>query len=390
MSASLRELHRLTEDVVVPRADVPALVAAGERKLRQRRAANLTGAVTVILALVVGGTVLTDRGGDRSQEPVKDPSPTPSPTEMDRNPDSLRPLTYAVGSTIHYGDSSIEAGGYVHYVDVTDDGVVFVRGRARWQQPERAALWFSDGSVMQRIGTVEGSAYWAFGVASSDAGTTLVWSEPKADRSRDFVVYDTERMEVLGRLPQGAPASYVLSVHDDVVYFGVRPLPCKEVVSFHACVRDDSVVLRYDVASGASARVPGATYDQDRRSRPRTVIGPLFGESETVIYDDPVFIRHGRTLRVDGGEPGAEYEVADARTGAAIQLRLPAGSTDPGRLALSQWLDDERVVLFAYAGEHGTELPDAGDFFTCEISSGRCRLVVKGGPGTVYEVPNLD
>jgi hypothetical protein len=390
MSASLRELRRLAEDVAVPRVDVPALVAAGERKLRRRRAGTVASAATLVLALVVGGTALTDRG-DRSRDPVKDPTTsTPSPTEMESNPESVRPLTYAVGSTIRYGRRSIDAGEYVHYVNVTDDGVVFVRGNARWQQPDRAALWFTDGSTVERIGTVSGSAYLAFPVASSAAGSTLVWSEPNGDRGRDFVVYDTERMRVLGRFPEGAPVNYVLSVHDDVVYFGLRHLPCKEVVSFHACVRDGSVVLRYDVAKGTSTRVSGASYDRDRRSRPRTIVGPLFGESDTVIHDDLVFIRHGRALLADGREPGAEYQVALAQTGAPLRLRVPAGATEAGRLAVSQWLDDGRLVLFAYAEEHGTELPDAGDFLTCEVSTGRCRLTMKGEPGAVYQVPNLD
>lgn len=391
MSASLRDLRQRAESVAVPQVDVSALVTSGERRLRRRRLAVTTGSAAVVLALVLGVATLTN-GTHRSQDPVNDPptpTPTPTPTSVVDNPDSVRQLTYAVGSTIRYGDRSIDVGRYVTFVDVSDNGVVFVTG-GRKGQPGRSALWFTDGSAVVRIGTVEGSDSRGFPVVSSVAGTILVWEEPGDDEGGEDVVFDTGDMQVLDRVPQAAAGDQVLSVHDDAVYWAPHDdVGCKEVITFPACVRDETVVRRYDVATGALTRVSGASYDRDRRSRPRTIVAPLFGEKGTIIHDHLAFSRHGRKLLADGGEPGAEYEVQLARTGAPIRLRIPVGSTAARRIALAQWLDDDRVVLFAYKGVSGSELADGGDFFTCDISSGSCRLELRGKPGIGYQVPTL-
>jgi hypothetical protein len=345
-----------------------------------------------VLALVLGVSVLT-RSADRSQEPVHSPTPTPTPTQTSvvDNPDSLRPLTYAVGGTIHFGERTIDVGDYVHSVDVTDNGVVFVRGPSTWKQPHRTGLWFTEGSSVVRIGTVEGSPTRGFPVEPSAAGTTVVWEERDGGEHGDFVVFDTEDLQVLTRVARSAASDQVLSVLDDAVYFADRnEVGCKEVVSFPVCVRDGTVVRRYDVPTGVLSRVTGASYDRDRRSRPRTIVAPLFGESGTVIRDGLVFIRHGRKLLADGGEPGAEYDVQLAQTGAPIRLRIPEGTTAADRIALTQWLDDDRVVLFALDGDGGSWLAEAGQFFTCDISNGTCRLEPRGEPGDLYQVPTRD
>lgn len=391
MSASLRDLRQRTEGVAVPQVDVSALVTAGERRLRRRRLTITTGSAAVVLALVIGAATLTN-GANRSQDPVDDlPTPNPTPTSVEENPDSVRSLTYAVATTIHYGDRSLDVGEYVHSVDVTDNGVVFVRGRSTWKQLHRTALWFTDGSAVVEIGTVEGSPLTGFPVAPSAAGSIVVWEEPEDGERGEYVVFDTEDMRVLTRVPRSAASYQVLSVHDDAVYWAdADEVGCREVVNFPACVRNKTVVQRYDVATGALTRVSGASYDRDRRSRSRTIVGPLFGESGTVIYDGLTFIRHGRRLLADGGEPGAEYDVQLAQTGAPIRLRIPAGTTAADRILLTQWLDDDRVVLFALDGDGGSWLGDTGDFFTCDISSGTCRLEPQGEPGVIYQVPTRD
>lgn len=390
MSASLRDLRQHADGVDVPPADVSALVAAGERRLRRRRLVIGAGSTAVVVALVIGATALTS-GTRRPLDPVNDPpTPTPTTTSAVQNPDSVRPLTYAVGATIRYGDRSIDVGRYVEFVDVTDNGVVFVRAGSSRRQPGPAPLWFTDGSAAVQIGTVEGSDIRGFSVSSSVSGSVLVWEEPGSGERGNYVVFDTDSMQVLDRFAPRAAGDQVLSVHDDAVYFGPFDVGCKEVISFPACVRDSTVVQRYDVATGALTPVSGATYDRDRRSRPRTIVGPLFGESDTVIYDRLAFIRHGRTLLADGGEPGAEYEVRLARTGAPIRPRIPPGSTAATRIALAQWLDDDRVVLFAYDGDSGSEVADSGAFFICDVSTGSCRLELRGRPGARYQVPTLN
>lgn len=335
--ADLRSLATRASTVEGRQADRLAEVHARIRVARRRRtAAASAGAGVLVLALVLGVSAL-NRSTDRGQEPVQTPTPTPTPTSVVDNAESLRPLTYAIGETIHIGEQTIDVGDYVHSVDVTDNGVVFVRGRVSWKQPQPAALWFTDGSAVEQIGTVEGSPTRGFPVESGAAGSIVVWEEPFDGERGDYVVFDTDDMQVLTRVPPSSETDAVLSVHDDAVYWVDRnEVACKEVVSFPACVRDSTVVQKYDVATGVLSDVSGASYDDDRRSRPRTIVGPLFGETGTVIHDGPAFTRHGRRLLADGGEPGAEYDVELAQTGATIPFRVPAGATTAHRLVLTQ------------------------------------------------------
>src|SRR5687768_14706042 len=130
--ADLRSLAERASTVEGRQADRLAEVHARIRAARRRRtAAASAGAGVLVLALVLGVSALS-RSEDRSQEPAQTPTPTPSPTSVVDNPDSLRPLTYAVGATIHYGEQTIDVGDFVHFLDVTDNGVVFVSGRPRW------------------------------------------------------------------------------------------------------------------------------------------------------------------------------------------------------------------------------------------------------------------
>ena len=84
--------------------------------------------------------------------------------------------------------------------------------------------------------------------------------------------------------------------------------------------------------------------------------------------------------------------------------RCGCGSPQTSRVAdvfqLVQWLDDDRVVVFAYCcgAERrgypgypfgGSETADSGDLFTCRLSSGACSLAVKRSEDG-YEVPLAD
>ena len=89
------------------------------------------------------------------------------------------------------------------------------------------------------------------------------------------------------------------------------------------------------------------------------------------------------------------------------QTGKPVQAAGPRRLyraadvfQLVQWLDDDRVVVFAYCcgAEHrgypgypfgGSETADSGDIFTCRLSSGTCSLAVKRSEDG-YEVPLAD
>lgn len=384
MNSSIRDLKQRVDNVEVPHLDVGGLIASGERRLRRRRAAITTGGVAAVLALAIGSATFAGRSM-RSQEPVEQPSPSPT---VEKDAPSGRQLAYAVGNTIHYGDRSIDVGEYVHFVDVTDDGAAFVRGGAFGQQPGGKPLWFTDGSEIERIGTISGSPSWGYYTAASDAGSILVWWDPTVGASGEIVVYDTGTRHELTRFP--APDAYtldVLSVHDDALYWAPDEAPCELKGGGDDCLRYEWV-MSYDVEAGSSARVSGASYDEDIRSRPRTIVKPYRADIPgTFPWDYIRFDRQGTDLvALDNGE---QTTIREGLTGKPIHLSVPPDSTTATYFSLTQWLDDDQFVLFAYTG-NVTEWADEGDVFTCALSSGSCRLELRGEPGTVYQMPRLD
>jgi hypothetical protein len=351
---------------------------------RRRRRSALGAVATVAMAVVVVVAVATGVPDQRGAEPVKKPDGTPT-----------RPLTYAVGDTIHYGDRSIDVGEPVQFVAVTDEGVAFVREPLS-AQPGDKPLWFTDGTTVERIGTTFGSPARGYSVEASDTGSLLVVRDADNGTARPrFVVIDTSTGDIVHRTSaeSGGMDVVVLSVHGDAIHWAYpADTPC-DLTGDRECLRYRWVV-RYDVATDSTARVAGKRFDQDLRSRPRTIVGPDRGTppaTGTFPVDDPVFERQGTDLVARDYDGETEVTLRAASTGAPIRLRVPAGATEAMRFELSQWLDDDRVVLFAYTDPYGgSELADAGDTFVCTLSTGTCRLELQGQPGTAYQLPGLD
>jgi len=382
----MRDIQRRIDNVEPPPMDMANLVESGERRLRRRRLAAVAGAAAVVLAAGIGVTAWTSQSTG-TQEPVDRPDPTHA---IDR------PLTYAVGSTIHYGGQTIEVEQHVHMIDVTDDGVVFVRQAPdtdKYEQPGPKELWFTDGSEIVQVGTVYGSPARGYGVTTSDAGSTLVWKDPEAPSSgAKTVVFDTGSMQVVTRLAN------VLAVYGDTVYWVVDNSSCSGGGPAGGAVGDEAViscsplegVMRYDVATGTSEPISTSAYLQDARSRPRTIISPE-GDEGSVIRSlaDLDFEREGSELAVSDRYGEAESVITDARTGEPIRLQVPADDTSALYFEASHWLDDDTFVLFAYTAIR-TEVGDKGDIFACALSTETCRPLLRGQFGTDYQLPRLD
>ncbi len=348
---------------------------------KRRRRSTLGAAAAAAAAVVVVVAVATGVADQRGAEPVKKPDVAPT-----------RPLAYAVGDTIHYGDRSIDVGEEVQFLTVTDDGVAFVREPLSGQ-PGDKPLWFTDGSTVERIGTTYGSPSRGYTVEASDTGSLLVVRDAGDGGGRpSFVVIDTSTGYIIHRdsAEYGGTDVVVLSVHDDAIYW-VYPAdtPC-ELAGDRECLRYRWVV-RYDVAADSIARWTWARYDEDLRSRPRTIVGEDRGTPPVpgTFPLDPVFDRQGTDLIARDYDGARELTLSEARTGEPIRLRVPSAATDATRFEFSQWLDDDRLVLFAYTSLV-SEVADEGDIFVCALSTGNCRLELQGQPGTAYQLPALD
>lgn len=404
MNSSLRDLGKRAEAVSAPQLDVAALVGAGESRIRRRRLAAVA-VVTAAVLVVVGGALLADPDTRDAQSPPAGVDRTQQGDLVKTRPAS-RLLTYAVGTTIHWGDTTIDVrqqansspgwGALVDYVDATDDGAVFVTGPAPvrdaggWGLPYGpAAVWFTDGSTPVRIGTTFGSRVRGFGIAATAAGSTLAWIDPGTKSAPGaLVVYDTGQMKELARFGTAEPgqswpapdgSAVPLAVYDDAVYWSPDGSSCNQYLGGapYGCDRT-ARVMRFDTASGRHTSVSTAEYDADRRTRP----GLFTGQSR-----DPhvrrgamflSFVRRGERLVARGtweaGEPGFPSTVA--LTGQPLRLSHPArhprrgNQDDPHVLQLTQWLDPDRVVLL-------DGYDDGTDLVICRLSTGGCRVAVR-------------
>ena len=401
MNASLRDLGKRAGTVPLPQLDVAALVAAGESRIRRRRLAAVA-AVTVAVVAVLSAAVLLVPGSQQTAPPPPaggDRTHSPDGDLVETHADRL--LTYSVGTVIHWGDRTIDVGQVARgrdvrrlslaYLDATDDGVVFITALPSERDANgeigvpygAASIWFTDGSAPVRIGTTSGSTVRGFGIATSASGSTLAWKEPGDETSHTLaypfgpvVVYDTGRMRELGRFG-GADAFPLEPVYDDVVYWLPDASACS-LTNFQfgpatGC-RRTAPVMRFDAGSGQQTEVTSADYEADRLGRPGVLTGP--SDDSVARGGGPAlrFVRRGHHLLADGGDPGAEFIPTLALTGRPVRLRMPAGDRTSDALAITQWLDADRVVLVAphsYGGADGTEL------LVCRLSTGGCRLAVR-------------
>ena len=356
MNADVDQMLAARADAVdTPRLDPADLVAHGERLLERRRRRVATSVVCG-LALVVAAVLLVAPGRDQHVAPAgpSDPTRTTEP--------GARPLGYGQGQVLHLGALQIDTGLDFVALDLTDDGAALAT--------LRGAVWFSDGTGVERVGTTFGASAirhnrlsldagapqeW---VVSDSSGSLLAWVEPGGgDAVPELVVYDSRERRVVTREPvpvegrRGKPVPVGLAGRDvfviqDQVRQGYGP-----------------IWLRFAVDGGAPVEVDSGSYDAATRAVPRALVlgktGEVLGVSDGMgrhlVDFDAIELRGQRMV-----------DVLDPSSDEPLTFEFPAG--DPVYEAVFwQWLDDDQFVVWA-----------GGDLMACQISTGSCRLVVDG------------
>lgn len=340
-----------------PRIDPGDVVAQGERLIERRRRRVATAAV-IGLALVLGALLLVTPGRDGNVAPAgpSDPSRTTEP--------GARPLGYGQGQVLHLGGLRIDTGLDFVALDLTDDGAALVT--------LDGAVWFSDGSGIERVGTSSGvTAIIRDGVemeagtpqewvVSDSSGSLLAWVEPgEGDAVPELVVYDSrERREVMREsVPverrRGEPLVVGLAGREVFVIEDTRQLHTREATRW----------FRFSVDGGAPVEVDGGAYQAAARAVPRAlafgrtgeVLGMSDGMRQHVMEYDAIDVREHRMV-----------DVIDPSSDAPVAIELPE-SSPAFEAVFWQWLDDDQFVAWAN-----------GDLVACQISVGSCRLVVDG------------
>jgi hypothetical protein len=369
--SELDVLRRLGDQIVPPPFE--ALHETARR--RTRRAGVATGVAVATTAVALSAAALYLGSGSDSRP---EPAPAPAPTS--------RPMTYADGSTIHYGDRSVDAAGPVVELDVTDDGVGFRTRDGR--------TWFTDGSTIDSLGAVgeTGPGYgdddWPLlshpgWMLSGNAGSRLVWFEFPTPGQPEVVVYDTgTRQEVARdtvRLEPGHTAMPAL-LSDRYVYWFKDADP--------EGAPEDQGQVRYDPATGEQSRTTETDLlaDLDEAAAVRSIRLKGDGRADSsgaFHYSDGMGQQMDLGLEkavagVNGVAPvGAGDMKAEDVRGRPFVFDPPPDYTDKSGVAwLVQWLDDRTVVVVS-------PLRDGTDLIACHLESRTCDVATSAPTGIV-------
>lgn len=338
------------------------------RRDRRARIVSVTASAAVVAAVTATAVLLSP-----------DDAPDPRPAEPPRVEDvSTRPLTYAEGATIHYGDQTVDAGGRVSELDLTDQGVAF--------RTEDDRIWFTDGGTIDEIGArgdpIEptgdldqwvrsdryGDAVRATGwIVSGNSGSRLMWFDFSDPGAPEVVVYDTSAREVVLRTGVDIPAGGWVGPHSvtgDSAYFFRDPDPAAD---------DEMPQVRLDLTTGAQTPISPEDYLADVGSRPERSLQISHAEQGFELYEivegaGKQFDVHRGRLRPMGMMP---IEVRDGLSGDELALQAPDGYPNTNPVWLSQWLDDDRVVIFDGTGNEDRLL-------VCPVPKGNCEIAATG------------
>jgi hypothetical protein len=286
-----------------------------------------------------------------------------------------RPLTYAEGTTLHFGDQSVTMPSKVVEIDMVDGGAV--------ARTSDGGIWLTDGSVPEQIGSLGtpaalfdptelsgGSPDVAFGtssgfIVSPTAGSLVGWFEFAEPRQPELVVYDTASGTETARgavKPDLASSAIMADVTEDAAYWYIDP------VAFD----DPAAVGRLDLATGEQTRLTLEQYDAEHPApapgTPQTLlVSHHEGGGAPYEVDDAIHMQLGIdvTRIVPRGE--MPLEVLDGPTHKRFTFDPPPGYDDPDPYPgwLTQWVDDDTVVI-------GYRSPKSTDILECHVSTRSC------------------
>lgn len=362
-------LRRLGDQILPPPLEVLRETA---RTRDRRRAVSVVIACLVALVILAATAFATVLGHDGPPQPI---GPLPRPDH--------RPLTYADGATIHYGNRSVTADGPVVELDLTDDGVGFRTADGR--------IWFTDGSGADQVGTLgrPGPGFddpWPLlrhpgWVVSANEGSRLSWFEFPSPGQPQVVVYDTAMRKEVARDPvplePGHTASPAL-VSQRFVYWYLDAGSGNEVA--------DTRHVRYDPTTGELTRT---TYrdvldDLRRDASARTV---LLGSQDCGGTCPPLEPEDGTSLQICVcGKEGIHPQGAGDATWEDVSGKpfafdpIPGYAGENGVAWLVQWIDDHTVVVV-------NPLRERDDLLTCDLDTHACTVAVSAS--TTIVVPEL-
>jgi hypothetical protein len=370
MTTDLREIMRERVQQTQPaRIDIDAAVRVGDRRRRTRSLVG-AGAAAAVIATALLGVPLIGEDSPRGITPA--------------GAFAHREASYAVGSSIHYGEQVLDVSPHIPHAYVqTDDGFVFTDADG--------VVRLAGESGVEEIGNgVAGGEY----LRADDTGSQVAWIDSDGP-TPELVVYDTAAAREVVRTSDGFRAgmgtwrddgnpAYVFAVDDGSVYVrdveglaridiatGARTLLADGVSGFDVA----------DVASGLIAHQPLGKRDPDGHTRtddpPMTMLlGSDYSPDGTPIPQDSNDLSPGaRYVVTDYNDSEQIFEVA---SGTEVTPQVPAYPF----IAVSAWSGDGTAFVI------GLDREERADLLDCTITSGTCTVVAEDiGAVGAFQLP---
>ena len=189
MSELLKDvMNQQATEAGEPEVDLAAIIATGDRRIRRRRVAvGVVATAAVVAAAVAGPAVIDHDALSRHRTP-----PATGGFET-------RKPTYAIGSTIYYGNDAIEVSPHtVTALVQTDDGFVFTSPKGDHQD-----VYWTDATTTRRIGETSAADTPGTVLAADDSGPYAAWVDTGGTPAPEFVVYDTSTGKEVARTSEG-------------------------------------------------------------------------------------------------------------------------------------------------------------------------------------------
>ena len=346
-------MHERAERAGPPQLDLDAIVAAGDRRVRRGRTLAGLAAAAVAATVAVTGLAVPRLLGD-------DPAPAPA-----TSPFAARELSWAQGSTIHWGGQTFDMGRTVHSYLQTDDGFV-------WTSPDGTVRLF-DGSTNREIGRADGGY-----LVADDSGPLVAWTTPReGGRSPAYVVYDTAADEVVTRVDADP---------DDNRWETERVMGLDGTAAYW---KQDDTFVRQDLGGGEASTLWVQEPFEDLTTKADPAITDIvdvaagriayyvqrgdewgLAVGETIEPDGRILsaASHG-VLSPDGRYLASENDdfiaVHDTRTGEDLSPDLGSYPYAVGYA----WVDDDTLMVYGLTSIEG-DGPYPADLMTCDVGGG--------------------
>lgn len=347
-------LHERAERADLAPVDLDRVVRDGGRAVVRRRRSITAGVVAALVG--TAGVGMGALGGDRDRRP------TERPPEISSTADGI---SWAEGSVIHDGASTLDVGHTIGRYVSTSVGYVFTDGHGQ--------VWSAHDGTVESVGTTVGR------LVSDPDGTLAGWADTSGKRLV-YAVLDQSTGMVATFQGHARPLAVAPGILLEGGMIGVdgRTAVWRDDDSYYrAELWTDGTPLPETIPPGNAVIGVGAglLLEQEPQTGRIWVVRPGSRTSLGTPNGTPLVAPGGDWVAFGSDASGTPVDVYDTRSGDAVTLDI-----DAFRAVATQWLDDETVVLMVAPAEDADY-----QLWRCAVPEGRCAVAVAdlgSGPTT--------